>query len=220
MIATISADVVSSTQLSVEETLILKNKINSVFCLLESKYPGFWGRQIKGDYIECVVPDVPAVLRIALILKTAIKSLEIDERSNKKKFQNYGLRLSIGIGDMRIVNRKEGIIDGEAIYSSGRGLEKLENLSKGTMSIHIKDDFMSPLLNTIILLVDALVNDATRRQSEVLYYKLLSKNECDIAEILKINQAAVNQRSMGAKWYCVEETLKCFEMLNFDRNDK
>ncbi len=46
MFATISADIVSSTSLSVNETIGLRQRIESLFALLKDKYPDFTGRQI------------------------------------------------------------------------------------------------------------------------------------------------------------------------------
>ena len=88
MYATISADIVSSTTLSIDETIALKKKINDQFVSLSCKFPGFWGRLIKGDYIECLVPNPSAALRIALILKTLVKSFDIERTKKNKQFLN------------------------------------------------------------------------------------------------------------------------------------
>lgn len=54
MFATISADIVASTSLSVNETIGLKQRIESLFGLLKVSYPDFEGRQIKrGLYRVC-----------------------------------------------------------------------------------------------------------------------------------------------------------------------
>ena len=95
MYATISADIVSSTSLSMEETLQLKQKIKDLFQLLKVHYPDFWGRQIKGDYIECLVPNVSNAFRIALIIKSYIKSIQINENKEKQDFVTYGVRVAV-----------------------------------------------------------------------------------------------------------------------------
>ena len=89
MFATISADIVSSTSLSVDETIRLKQRIEALFALLKTKYPDFYGRQIKGDYIECVMQNVSNVFRIALVIKSCIKSFPITENRKAKSFQTY-----------------------------------------------------------------------------------------------------------------------------------
>lgn len=217
MYATLSADIVSSTSLSKEGTIELKQRIDCLFQLLGEKFPGFWGRQIKGDYIECLIPKVSDSLRIALIIKSSIKSITLPEIKHNKNFQTYGIRIAIGIGEMRIIDEKEGILDGEAIYLSGRAIENMTSPNKGTLSIHIKDDVLPSSLNTIAILTDALMNNATKKQSEVLFYKLLSVKEEDIAEILGISQPGVNSHSSSAKWYCIEEALNYFEQIKFEK---
>lgn len=218
MYAAISADIVSSTSLSIEETIALKQRIEELFYTLESLYSGFWGRLIKGDYIECLLPSAKDAFRIALIIKSNIKSFPITASKEKRPFQTYGIRMAIGIGDMRITNKGQGIMDGEAIYLSGRALNTLNTPNKnGTLLIESTDKKIEPTLRTIGMLTDALLNNMTRRQSEVIYYKLLSKSEQEIADILGVKQSGINQHSTSAKWYCIEEALNYFEQLNFEK---
>lgn len=211
MYATISADIVSSTTLSKEETINLKQRIESLLQRLEKKYPGLWGRMIKGDYIECVTSEVSSIFRIALIIKSHIKSFVVNKNENTKKFQTYGVRMAIGIGEMRIVDKEQNIMDGEAIYLSGRAIEKMEKTNKGTLTIEINNQDLSAPLRIIALLTDALINDTTPKQSEVLYYKLLGKKEKEIAENMNIKQSVVNEHASLAKWYCIQEALFYFK---------
>ncbi|MBR4970359.1 MAG: RNA polymerase subunit sigma-70, partial [Paludibacteraceae bacterium] len=85
-----------------------------------------------------------------------------------------------------------------------------------TLSIHINNDIQPSALNTIAVLTDALMNNATKKQSEVLFYKLLSVKEEDIADKLGISQPGVNNHSSSAKWYCIEEALNYFEHIKFE----
>lgn len=217
MYAAISADIVSSTSLCIEETIALKQRIEDLFSVLEKRFPGFWGRIIKGDYIECLLPSAKYSFRVALIIKSCIKSFLVAEPKKKKLFQTYGIRIAVGIGDMRIVDREHGIMDGEAIYLSGRTLNGMGAPNKnGTFIIEPANRQLKPALQTVGMLTDALLNNTTRRQSEVVYYKLLSKSEQEIANILGVKQSGINQHSTSAKWYCIEEALNYFEQLNFE----
>ena len=217
MYTAISADIVSSTSLSIEETIALKQRIEDLFSILEKRFPGFWGRLIKGDYMECLLPSTKDGFRVALIIKSCIKSFPIAESKKKKPFQIYGIRMAMGIGDMRIVDKENGIMDGEAIYLSGRTLDGMGTPNKnGTFLIELADKQLKPALQTVGMLTDALLNNATKRQSEVIYYKLLSKSEQEIADILGVRQSGINQHSTSAKWYCIEEALNYFEQLNFE----
>lgn len=216
MYATISADIVSSTSLSEVETIELKQYIEERLKMLETLYPGFWGRLIKGDYIECVIPNASDAFRIALIIKNSIKAFEIKKTLGNKLFYTYGARISIGIGGMRIVDREQGIMDGEAIYLSGRSLAKMGSLSKGALTIETVNENLSQNLRVIVVLTDAILNDATPKQSQVIYYKLLGYKESEIAEKMKIYQSGVNNHSSSAKWYCIEEALNYFEQIKFE----
>ena len=216
MYATISADIVSSTSLSKNETIELKQKIEDMFNLLEEKYPSFCGRQLKGDHIECFIPDASNVLRVAFIVKSCIKSFGVTQKKGTKNFQTYGVRIAIGIGNMRIVDKKQGFMDGDAIYLSRRAIENMGSPNKGTLTIEIDNENLSVPLRTVALLTDALINNATKRQSEVLYYKLLSIKEIDIAEKMGIRQSSINEHSTLAKWYCIEEALNYFEQIKFE----
>ena len=149
MYSTISADIVSSTSLSEVETIELKQYIEEQLKMLETLYPGSWGRLIKGDYIECVVPNASNAFRIALIIKNSIKAFEVEKTLGSKLFYTYGARISIGIGGMRIVDRKQGIMDGEAIYLSGRSLAKMGSLSKGALTIETINENLTQNLRVI-----------------------------------------------------------------------
>ena len=85
MYATISADVVSSTSLSQESMLKLNDHIKKCLVILEDRYSKFWGRIVRGDTIECVLPSPENALEVALILKTWVKSItcsiEVQQRA-------------------------------------------------------------------------------------------------------------------------------------------
>ncbi len=217
MYAAISADIISATSLSIQETILLKKRIYRLFDLLEKTFSGFRGRQIKGDYIECLIPNASQVLRIALILKSNLKFFSVDWDKEKEKFLKYGLRMAIGIGDMHHIDDVNDIWDGEAIYKSGRTLEKMNSLKKGTLNIVTNNEVLSPALHIVGILIDSIMNDITRRQSEVLYYKLLGYKEEEIAKKLRIRQSSINEHSSSGKWNLIKEALNYFENLNFSK---
>ena len=66
-------------------------------------------------------------LRIALLLKTFIKSIEFSSQKNNKNrlkyFSEHGIRLAIAVAPLTTFDPQKGIIDGEAIYLSGRAIK-------------------------------------------------------------------------------------------------
>ena len=220
--ATISADIVSSTALSVEELMLLQSEIHRFLDELAEKSQGKdWGRLFKGDSVEIFLLDPHEALRTALLLKTLVKKTSIAKNKSVKRelFRRYGIRLALGIGEMRTSDKDRDILDGEAIYYSGRLLEKAieeKQINKRTMFFACKDPMLTEQMDVILGLLDALLKEATPRQSEILYYKILGMNESEIAEMLRIKQPVVNQHSNSLNWKSIEATINYFEKLNFE----
>ncbi len=221
--ATISADIVSSTSLSVEELSLLQSEIRRFLEEVSERSQGRnWGRLFKGDSVEIFLFDPHEALRVALLLKTLVKktfSWGKEMNARRELFKKYGVRLAIGIGEMRVADQKQDVLDGEAIYNSGRLLEKAskEKLSvKRSMFFASPNSLLTEYMDVMVGLLDTLLRNATSRQNEILYYRLSGKNEKEIAETLKINQSAVNQRSTSAGWKAIESAVNYYEKLNFE----
>ena len=75
----ISGDFIAYTSLSTEEKKTLEQELMNLFAILEKKF-NTYSRLIKGDFLECVVPNPADGLSVALAIKTFIKSLEIEEK--------------------------------------------------------------------------------------------------------------------------------------------
>ena len=73
MKATISADIVRSTSMGTAGLLDLRRGLLGLIRDLEKDIPGFWARIVRGDCLECVIPDARDALRIAILLKLFVK---------------------------------------------------------------------------------------------------------------------------------------------------
>ena len=73
MVAIISADIVSSTSLKTKELIELRRLLQELFSRIAEVSPGFWGRIVRGDSIECFVPEYHDALRIAILIKLYVK---------------------------------------------------------------------------------------------------------------------------------------------------
>ena len=220
--ATISSDIVSSTSLSVEQRLFLERELMKLLRILKQNfgYRKFFGRLIKGDYIECVLDNPKVALRVALIIKSYVKSLKI--QTNKKtdkriqNFKEYGIRIAVGIGELSILDKRKGIIDGEAIYLSGRAINEMTSSDKkirDTLVFRSNQENWNDAFTPLFSLLDVLLADSTRAQSEIIFYKLLNKSEKEISEILKRSQSTINQHSTSVGWFAIERAVKYFENL-------
>lgn len=219
--AVISGDIVASTSLSDSGRILLEKSLKE---LSEEIKAGFntYTRIIRGDYLECVVPNAEDALQVALAIKSFVKSISIndapDELNDKrvKFFKTYGIRLAIGYGQLSRYNPDEGIIDGEAIYLSGRTINEFSTYKKerivikNTLFFVSNDTTLNDEFEPLIMLLDILINKATSKQCKVLYLKLLNNNEETIASKLNISQSVVNQHSTSIGWNAIIKSVKHF----------
>lgn len=221
--AVISGDIIAYTSLNKDERIELDERLRDMLNDLSQKF-NVYGRIIKGDYLECYIPDTEKVLRIALIIKAYIKKIAPLIQKNRKEksgrlkfFEIYGIRLAIGIGDLSRLDTTKGVMDGEAIYYSGRLISGKETYDKerinvkNSLFIKIYDNNLNDEFIPLIYLLDKIISDATAKQSEILFYKLQNYSENEIAKILNVSQSAVNQHSTSLGWNAVEKSVLRFE---------
>ncbi|GAO31453.1 helix-turn-helix transcriptional regulator [Geofilum rubicundum] len=218
MKATISGDIVSSTALSTEGRVLLEKHLKKLIKLLDQHFSVF-ARVIKGDYLECYLPHPEEALRIAILIKCFIKSASIDGSVRKKEvalFRTHAIRLAIGVGEITRFDAKKGIIDGEAIYLSGRLINRQgsthgqRTIIKSTLFIGASQAVIVDEFDPVLALLDVLIGQSTARQCEIIYLKLLNFNEDEIAQALKISQATVNQHSRSAGWNAIDKAVNRF----------
>ena len=215
----ISGDIVAFTSLSKENKELVEAHIKKLLEELTNSF-GCYARLVKGDYLECVVPKPEEALKVALLIKSKIKSIPIVKDREKDHrspyFENYGIRLAIGYGQLQRFDTAKGIIDGEAIYMSGRKINEEDTHTmdriniKNTLFFVSKDEALNNSMEPLLLLLDFIMNKATVKQSQVLHYKLLGYNEGTIAEKLGISQPGVNQHSNSAGWNAIEKAVHYF----------
>jgi len=218
--AVVTGDIVASTSLTDEGRTYIEEKLKQMLEELHVKY-NMYGRMIKGDYLECVIPEPENALRLTLIIKAYIKSFSGDEiLSNNdprfKFFKIHGIRLAIGYGELTRFEPAKGIIDGEAIYLSGRRINeeltynKERIVIKSTLFFVSGNEQLNREFEPLLALIDVLLSKATAKQCEVLYMKLMNLNEDAIAAKMKIAQPVVNQHSTSVGWNAIEKAVVRF----------
>jgi hypothetical protein len=221
--ATISADIISSSALPAGAKKLLFTAIPELLEKLGNQYGNekFIGRVVQGDYIECALQRPIHALRIALLLKTFIKSIELPDldRSDKRirYFREHAIRLAVAVAPLTTLDPGNGIIDGEAIYLSGRTVKgmstsgKQKIVVKGTMFFRSPDPEQEEKFDTLFALLDKILAGCSRRQCEILFHKLSGLNEKQISELLKRNQSTVSGHSTAAGWQAIEKAVNYFE---------
>ncbi|MFW5754632.1 MAG: hypothetical protein ACOCV9_07495 [Marinilabiliaceae bacterium] len=221
--ATISADIVSYTSLADEDKREIERKTRELLGQLSQKYreEGFYGRMVQGDYLECAMFSPEIGLRVALIIKTFMKSIALirPDHSDKryKYFREHGVRIALAVAPLKLIDRENGIIDGDAIYQSGRTIKgystsgKQKIVIKNTMFFCSNDTNEQEKYDAIIALLDVLIARCSGKQCEVLFYKLLGFTEKEISELLGKYQSTISQHSTAAGWQSIEKSVNYFE---------
>jgi hypothetical protein len=219
--AVISGDIVASTSLTDAGRVLLEKALEELIAALKTGF-GIYARVIRGDYLECVIPNPEDALQVALAIKSFVKSVSIDDShldkidKRAKLFKTYGIRLAVGYGQLSRFIPDEGVIDGEAIYLSGRTINEFSTYKKerivikNTLFFVSNDQKLNHKIEPIIALLDVLINKATSKQCKVLYLKLMNNNEETIASKLNISQSVVNQHSTSIGWNAIEKSVKYF----------
>ena len=218
MIATISADIVRSTSMNTEDLIVLRNRLRDLFQDFEKDYPGFWARIVRGDSIECVVPNYNDALRIAILIKLYVK-MRVSEFECSEMLQRYGIRFSIGVADIKYADKKEDIINGPAIYLSGRNLDEISRRENVMTAFEIGQapKPLSNLLDSYVAMVSGIVDSYSAKQAEVVFLKLLGFKEIEISERVGISQSSVNTRAANAQWGLLNTAIKDFEALEIEQ---
>ncbi|OQX76648.1 MAG: fumarate hydratase [Bacteroidetes bacterium 4484_249] len=218
--AVISGDIISSTSLNDAGRALIEDSLKELLDNLKKVY-NVYGRIIKGDYLECVVSEPQNALQVALAIKSFIKSIPVIDtvhykmNSRIKLFKTYGIRLAIGYGEISRFDPERGIIDGEAIYLSGRTINestynKKRVIIKNTLHFASNDEMLNKNFGALLALLDILISKATAKQCKVLYLKLMNNNENTIALKLNISQSVVNQHSKSIGWNAIEKAVEYY----------
>lgn len=221
--AVITGDIIESSLLQPETKALLSNVLRRTLKGWEEKFE-MKSELYRGDSFQCLLNKPIVALRVSLLIKTYIKSLNPSEpfdiymRKNPQISKSEVItkwlvdaRLAIGIGEVDLEMKSIATSDGEAFQISGRLLDEIKSV-KQTLAIKTRDSNNNEL-ETELILLDNIMSRATALQCEVINLKLLGFTEMNIAKKLKIQQSAVNQRSVSAGWNAIDKMVKRFEQI-------
>lgn len=223
MKAVITGDIIHSTKLDAQYRTMLFDRIAKELKNWDKSFD-MRSETFRGDSFQCLTNRPAMALRIVLIQKTFIRSLNPSEIYNvanqgKPKDQKkiilptwiLDARIAIGMGNIDYISNRLASSGGEAFQLSGQLLDNLKT-KKQSIGIATNDKYHDEL-ETEFKLLDAIIAKTSALQCQVILQKLLGHTENQIAEKLNINQSAVNQRSMNGNWNAIETMLNRFEKI-------
>ena len=213
--AAISADVVSSSSIPREEWIELVAKIKELLLILEKRYSGFWGRVVKGDSIECILNCPNDAFEVAIIIKAFVKAFSPENATKQSKISKFGVRIAIGVGEMKTIDRTLDIMDGDAIYRSGRSLNNWTGWSKYAFVVSMSNGNKQKVCQLMMSLINHNINAATPRQCETLYHQLMEGNEKLVAEKMGIKFQGVYKNLGTIGWSHIDDVLQYIKSIKF-----
>lgn len=221
--AVITGDIIHSTRMEEESRKLLSQAIARFLKELEKVFK-VRSEMFRGDSFQCLVPNVQDALRVALLIKTKIRSLNpsalhsVKAKSKPLKSKSvylttwvFDARLAIGIGEVPKTVRDLATTSSEAFFLSGHLLDEMKS-RKQSLDIDTVDKYRDEL-EIEMLLLDNIIAKTTAMQCEVIYWKLWGYSEIDIANKLGIGQSAVNQRSNAGSWNSIDAMVERFETI-------
>ncbi|NNC71116.1 MAG: hypothetical protein HKN90_09875 [Flavobacteriaceae bacterium] len=206
MQAVITGDLIDSTKYTPSELDTILNTLNEEFENLKNQHNADF-KIFRGDSFQGIVLDPSKALDVVFTIKTSINKLK---NTNPKLSGLTDFRIAIGIGSVNL--KRESILEsnGEAFQFSGRALDTLKSdyprLVLKTKDLNLDNEF-----NVNFSLLDSIISKWSRASAEVVYYVHKGLKEKEIAEVLGINQSAVNHRKKAANWDSIALLLKRYK---------
>jgi hypothetical protein len=204
-IGVITADIVASRDLPPGRREALYSELKHYLQSLKKKQWIAGYELYRGDSLQCVAARTPQVLRVALMIRSFIKSHGEDPS------EKYDIRIGIGVGRVDFYSKTDlAHSDGEAFRLSGEGLDHLKE-TPYRMWLKTGDSGLNESIEPAIMLLDAVLQKWTGNQAEAVHYRLGELKEEEISKIVGVSQPAINQRLKTAQWYAIDALLHYFE---------
>ncbi|MDY7395035.1 SatD family protein [Aureibaculum sp. 2210JD6-5] len=202
----ITGDLIDSTNYTPQELDAILNVVNTEFEYFRKVYDADF-KIFRGDSFQGVVLDSSIALDLVLTLKTAVNKIPT---KGKKISGLTDFRIAIGIGNINL--KRESILEsnGEAFQFSGRTLDTMKG-DYPRLLLKTADENLNDEFNVHFALLDSVTSKWSVASAEVAYYLLKGKKETEVAEILGINQSAVNHRKKAANWDAVAMLLERYK---------
>jgi len=197
--AVITGDVVNSSALSTAARKKMQRELVSFEKGTLASWPDAVMQQYRGDSIQAILTTNRLLaLRIGLLLQSRLMA------------SKFGIRISIGIGEISYQSGNIITSDGSAFRASGPYLDELKK-SGEIISVAGTDNDFTAEWQTHSASLNYIIQDWTPQQAEAVDLQLMGFTQQQMARKLKITQPSVHQRLQGAGWPVIQKILERFE---------
>lgn len=129
----------------------------------------------------------------------------------KMMSEGFGIRVSLGIGDISFDSGESLTSDGTAFQLSGRNMEALKK-NNDIIAIATGNEPLNDEWQVHATSLNFLLKRCTESQADAVVQMLLQKTQQEAADSLNIKQPAVQQRLQAAGWPLMQTIIERFEL--------
>jgi hypothetical protein len=197
--AVITGDIISSSAISTRQrkkllTLLKEVNAKAVAILPDYKPEFFQGDSFQGYSTASIKTSLKASLFIMLQMMS----------------NDFGVRISTGIGEIDFATGESLTSDGTAIQLSGRNMESLKK-TDNLIALGWANPNKSAEWQVHAASLNFLLKRCTALQAAAIAQMLLNKTQQEAAETLAVKQPAIQQRLQAAGWPLMETIIGRFE---------
>ncbi len=215
-VAVLTGDVVGSTRLGVAEAMTLPERLIQAGIEASELASGVVSPVdvFRGDAWQLVVHRPADALAVAIRFRTVLRFGEsLGLGVDGSGVGGIDSRVSIGVGPVdRVPRVRVSRGDGMAFRLSGRGLDTMPRGRR--MAFRAGDPELEAEIDTLVELIDALIDRWTAAQARAVDYAMLGWNQTETAAAWQpepITQQGVNSHLQRAGWLAIERALRRVE---------
>jgi hypothetical protein len=194
--AVLTADIVNSMQLDRLQEKSLQKQLQSIA-------KGYPIEFYRGDSFQVFLRDAAPALQLALLFRCA--ATKIDPGEGK----GFDIRISIGLGAVKLPVRSLALAKGEAFTLSGRAFDNFKETER-RLFIATTDAVAGIGLEVMAGYTDHLFSSLTNRQAEIVFEMISGYTQLETAKRVNKAQATIHQHLKAANWTSIKYLLDKF----------
>jgi hypothetical protein len=196
--AVFTGDIIKSSLLEPERRTQLQDALTRAFAGVNALVTGFKVEQYRGDSFQGVLSThIEKSLEILLFIQAFLHQ------------EDFGVRIALGLGDIRYESQSILTSDGSAFQISGPALDELKKRNQPVAILGPSDSFNAEW-RVHALSLGYLIQRWTAPQAEAVVAQLQGLTQEETAQRLQVKQPAVQQRLQATGWTVMSAILERF----------
>jgi hypothetical protein len=204
--AILTGDIVNSTKLLLTQEARLTKALDEIL-------GNFLGKRrlhefYRGDSFQIYLDDPKEALRMALVCR----ALAIEVTGDEETEVVSDIRISIGIGEVKLPIHQLGVAKGEAFILSGRRFDALQQ-SEQRLAIACGVPVADIGFKVMADYLDSIYKGMTAKQARVIQELLQGTTQQQLATTLNKSKSTISQLANTGRWAEIEQLLLQYEEL-------